>query len=359
MYNRASQIEAHTDKIEPMKRSALFALTSFFILLASSALAQGIPSTIGGLELTTSAIDPVPGQSVTIKAASYSVDINSANLTWVSAGKTIAKGVGVTSVTVQAPALGKKISVTVTMISPDGTSFVNSITVNSGSVDLVLEPDGYVPPFFMGKAPVVYQNSVKIIAVPHIANSSGVEYDPETLVYKWQQNDTVLQDQSGYGKQSITLPGNIVPRPYQVTVTISTRDGTAQAMGITSVTAGSPLILFYRNDPLYGPLFNNAIGNILYLGAQRETGVMMVPLGFNITGNGLGDLSLSWLINGVEHPELASNESITLRAPESSSGSSNVQLSITDPKNILQQAQAGFSAVFSAASSSSASTVTF
>jgi len=327
---------------------------------ASAAFAQGIPTTIGGLELTASSDSPAPGQSVTITAASYSVDINAANLVWTAGGKTIAKGVGVTSVTVQAPALGKRLKVNVSAVASDGTSFNSSVVIGSGAVDLIIEPDGYAPPFFKGKLPVVYQNAVKVTAVPHLANSSGVEYDPKTLVYKWQQGDSVLQDQSGYGRQSVVIQGGIIPRAYTLTATVTTRDGSTQGMGLTTVSFGPPSLIFYRNDPLYGPLFNNAIGNSIYLGTQREAGVLAVPYGFGLPASGLGDLSLAWFINGKEHPELASGDSVTLRAPDNSAGSSNIELDVDNKIDILQQASAIFQAVFNAAASTtSQSPVTF
>jgi hypothetical protein len=339
-----------------MNRPALFlrtiiATTAILSLSPAAVFAQGIPTTIGGLELTASSDNPVPGQSVTITATSYSVDINATNLVWTAGGKTIAKGIGVTGVVVQAPVLGKRLTVNVSATASDGTVFNDSIVIGSGSVDLIVEPDGYTPPFFRGKLPVVYQNAVKITAMPHLANSSGVEYDPKTLVYKWQQNDSVLQDQSGYGRQSVTIQGDIIPRPYALTVTVTTRDGNTQGMGLVSVSFGSPSLVFYHNDPLYGPLFNNAIGNSVYLGTEREAGVLAVPYGFNLPASGLGDLSLAWFINGKEHSELASGDSVTLRAPDNSAGSSNIELDVNNKTDILQQASAVFSAVFGAAAS--------
>ncbi|MFA6432518.1 MAG: hypothetical protein WCV82_01740 [Candidatus Paceibacterota bacterium] len=335
-----------------MKRSVLLFVASF-IILATTVSAQGLPSTIGGLDLSPSASNPVPNQDVTITAKSFNIDIHAATLTWVSAGKTLAKGVGVTTLTVKAPTLGKKLVIDVTAVASDGAVLNNSITISSGSIDLIIEPAGYVPPFFRGKIPVAYQNSVKIVAVPHIANTSGVEYDPKTLVYKWQQNDKVLENQSGYGRQSVNIQGNIIPRPYDLTVTVTTRDGSAQSVGLTSVAAGSPSLAFYRNDPLYGPLFNNAVGRNIYIGTQREVGILAVPYGFNMPSSDLGDLSLTWLINGIVRPELASNRSVTLRAPDQTSGSSNVQLNIENKEDILQQARGAFSAIFNSSAGTS------
>ncbi len=300
----------------------------------------------GALDLSADTDSPAPGQTVTITAQSYSTDINSAHIVWTAGGKSLGSGYGLTKVTVQAPAAGKRLTVNISVDAPDGTSLTGSIAITSGSIDMVIEPQGYVPPFFRGKVAVAYQNSTKIVAVPHLANSAGVEYDPRSLVYKWEQNGSVLQEQSGYGRQSILIQGGIVPRPAPVSVTVTTRDGTVSGTGFTVLGAEAPSVLFYKNDPLYGPLFNLAIATKLFLGSQKETGVLAVPYSFTSTPSS-DNLSYSWIINGSLHKELSSNRSITLRAPDAESGTSDISLTINNPKNILQQAQAGFSTVWS------------
>src|SRR5579872_3632858 len=71
--------------------------------------AQSIPVSIGGLELTASTDNPAPGETVTITAASYSADINSANITWKVNGVQAQKGTGSDTFSVAAPDLGKKL----------------------------------------------------------------------------------------------------------------------------------------------------------------------------------------------------------------------------------------------------------
>jgi hypothetical protein len=204
----------------------------------------------------------------------------------------------------------------------------------------------------------VYQNSVTTIALPHIADSTGHEYDPSKLVYQWKKNDTVLADQSGYGKQSVTIQGDVVPRDYDIYVTVWPRDMSSIAQAVEHISYTSPSAQFYVDDPLYGPLFNHSIGPNILLGSKNETGVRVVPYGFNRPISSIGGLVLTWLINNTEHSELATNESIILRAPSDSAGSSNVSLDITNAKDILQKASAVFSASFSTPTNSSNS-ITF
>ncbi|MDE2172766.1 MAG: hypothetical protein KGJ33_02390 [Patescibacteria group bacterium] len=341
-------------------RLTKFAAGSFLALLISfgggmawqmisvlPADAQGLPTTIGGLELTASTNSPVPGSAVTITAASYSTNINAATLSWNVNGTNVQTGVGLTSLEITAPAAGKSTIVKVTATTPAGLVITNSMAIQSGSVDMIVEPDGYVPPFFPGKTAAIYQNTVRIVAVPHLVSPAGTEYDPATLIYSWKKNDMLISDQSGYGKQSISLPGDIIPRTYTITVTASTRDGSASVTGLMDVNFDQPSIVFYENDPLYGPLYNTAITNTLQIGSQNEQGIIAVPYGFNTTTNGANDLTYSWQINGIDHSELSSNPSVILRAPGNSAGSSAIQLQITNTQQILQSASAAFSATFS------------
>lgn len=315
--------------------------------------AQTIPVG-GGLQLSASPSNPIPDQTVTITAASYSEDLSSARIAWTVNGAAQQNGIGMTTLEVQAPPLGNKLNIAVTVIPAEGNDLTGTIVIGSGSVDMIVETDGYTPPGFLGKIAPVYQNDVTIVAVPHLVDSSGVEIDPSTLIYQWKQNDTALADQSGYGKQSLSLPGSLIPRPYVVTVDVSLRSGDAQGEGTIAVTPqAAPAVGFYVDDPLYGPLYNTEIGPTIRIGSQKEVSVLAVPYGFD--GNlSDGTLSLNWLINGETHPELSSSKSIVLRAPDGTSGTSDIELQTSSSHTILQSADSGFSVMFSADTPTSA-----
>lgn len=323
------------------------------------ATAQGVPTSIQGIDLKLSTDNPAPGQTITVTAESYLADLNSSSITWSLNGSLYQKDVGLTSITVKAPELGKRLNIAVAAVTSDGRNLNTEINLGSGSIDLILETGGYTPPFFNGKAPIAYQNAYKIIAIPHLANSFGVEYDPRSLVYQWTKDTKVIQDASGYGKQVFSWKDEIVPRSRMVSVKVSTRDGTAQAEKAILFQAAGPAIVFYTNDPLYGPLYNRALGESVGLGSKGELSVLAVPFGFNkslnenVASSGFGatnggdDLSFSWMINSIAQTALSASESIVLRAPEGRGGSSNISLEVRNASDILQSARNGFSAVFS------------
>lgn len=326
----------------------LFFITLILIntLFVVSINAQGIPINGGAIDISLSTESVIPDQKITITAKSYTIDINSAEVVWEMDGKTIQKGFGLTKLEMIAPPLGKKIKLTVSASTNTGIKLSDSILISSGSVDMIIEGDGYTTPLFQGKLPLSYQNTFRIIAVPHLADSKGVEYKAQDLVYQWKRNSRVIEDQSGYGKQTLSLVGDIVPREATISVTVSTRDSKERTTGYISVPYISPSVSFYEDDYLYGPLFNKTIKSPIIIGKEKELNVLMAPFGFNKPTKGLGNLALTWTINGHERPELSANESITLRAPDGVSGSSRVGLEITNDKQILQNANNGFSIKF-------------
>ncbi len=312
------------------------------LTFTSSANAQVIPGIGDGLSISVSSSNPTPGQTITIDVSSYSVDISGADISWSIGGKVVKKGVGVNSLDVKAPALGDKMQIDVTATTPDGAIVEGGTVIGSGSVDMVVESDGYVPPLFLGKTPIAYQNSIKVIAIPHLADSSGKELNPTTLIYQWRKNDQLLSGGSGYGKQSIVISGGMIPNTDIVSVTVTNREGGSQAVGKTTLEPERQSLQFYVNDPSYGPLFNIALGDTLNIGSKNETGVLAVPFGFS-PGS-----TLSWLINSVAHPELNGRSSVILRSPGNGGGSSIIHLDVSNAKYILQGISGEFTASFNA-----------
>ena len=339
--------------------AVLYLLLSSLSLLAISSLggegllapsvsqAQGIPSNIG-IVLTPSTNAPIPGQEVTIRAESYTVDLSGSTIVWTIDGKEYSRGIGQKSITVIAPPSGKKLTIRITAITADGLPLANNLTLSSGEVDMVIESNGYVPPFFKGKNPLAYQNKIKIVALPHLANASGQAYDPRSLIYEWKRDWKSLPDQSGYGKQVLEIFGDIIPRPYTISVNVSSRDGQAYAERYIAIIPDSPRIIFYRDDPLYGPLYNTAQSSQILLGTAREATILAVPFGFNMPTSGLGDVRFNWSINSASRSEFSSSRSVTLRAPSDAGGTALINLSVQSDTNILQGANRSIRAIFAA-----------
>lgn len=328
-------------------------ITYIILFIVTLSITAFFPTTTmgqlpNGIELSPSTSSPIPGQNVTITLKGYSTDIESANIVWYVNGVEAKRGVGMISHDITAPTLGKTIEVSANAISVSGRTYTASINIGSGSIDIIFETSGFVHPFFKGKITSVFQNQIKITAIPHLADSNGVEYDPKNLVYKWEKDGIVLGNDSGYGKQTLTIPGSTVPRPFNILVTASTRDGSKQTRTLTNVVYNDPSVRFYSNDPLYGPLFNRELSGRVFLNTQREIGVLAIPYGFDKPINNIGDLKLEWKINGSTKSELSQNESIIIRSPEGSFGTSDIGLRINNANQILQAGENIFNVSFRA-----------
>ncbi|MEN9582654.1 MAG: hypothetical protein RL641_608, partial [Candidatus Parcubacteria bacterium] len=254
-----------------------------------------IPSSITGVEINVNPELPQPGDTVAVEVKSYITDLNGASVAWYVNQKLVFSGIGKTKYTFTAPKDGSRSNISALITTIEGRQIQKNTSVQANGVDLFVETSGYTPPFYLGKASVAYQNQVKIIAVPHLINTNGVEIDPKKLIYNWKRDSKVLQDQSGFGKQAAIVTGNIVPRPYTITVDVSSLDGKTHGQTSLDLEETSPSIVLYENDPLYGVLYNNAISERFRMN-QSELSVIAAPFGFNIKDS--NSIDYVWSING-------------------------------------------------------------
>jgi hypothetical protein len=322
-----------------LKLSILTLLCAFSL----NALAQ-IPTGLESFEIKTSSQNPKPNEQVTLTLESFSVDLSSASIVWIVSGKTYAQGVGVRKITVQAGKTGVSVPVKAVVSTPQGREFEKSITLRSSSVDMILESRGYTPPFFDGKTPLTYQNSVRVIAVPHISRDGLAEIDPKTLVYSWKRDGKYITDSQGYGKQSVDIQLDTIPKPLNVEVEVYNREQTLNSKGSISIEPSAPSVLFYEESSLYGILFNKVLTGRVQL-KNEEMRVRAVPYGFNIDPDNDSN-TYTWSINNVEQPDLLKNQSITIRPKDGAEGSSNISLDIRNTVSILQGARDQFTLYF-------------
>lgn len=334
---------------------SIFSLSIFS--LSFSVHAQDIA--IGELVLVKSVESPKPGQDISISLRNYAIDLDTATIIWRVDGVEKKRGVGQKSFTTKAPAIGKNSTVTAVVVTTDSDTYSGDILLGSGSMDIIVESAGYTPPFFLGKIPLAYENIVKVVAMPHLADSSGKEFDPDTLIYTWEKDGSVRGDLSGYGKRSITFTGSSIPSPVILTVTAKTRDGLHQAKEYKTLTYSQPFIKFYSNDPLYGPLFNRELSGTKYINKEKELGILAVPYGFDKPVNSVGKLSFQWKIDGSIKSNLNNNESIIVRSPEGAAGTSGISFKITNSIKTLQTGQSAFSVSFGDSGTTNTNPVSF
>lgn len=291
------------------------------------------------MDLTMTPDSPAPNQSVDIKIESFSVDLNRSTLVWTVDGKQEKSGVGVTSFSTKAPANGKVSTVAVTIKTADGRTIRKSIEIRPGDVTIAWEALGNTPPLFKGKILPSYQGSVRFVAMPELYKA-GKRLDPQDLIYTWKNGSTVLGSLSGFGKQSAVVNGTVVVEPLRISVDVQSKDGVSRGNGSISVDFYDPEVRFYKEDPLYGVLYNHSLQNQEPL-TNNEFKVVGIPFNFSDVGE------YNWSINGAEKPDLAKEKSITFRNKGTTGGTSLISLEMKSASRILQYARNNFTVYFS------------
>ncbi len=332
--------------------SRIYLASFFFILLCAFSLLGGmsiseaqVSGSIDGIDIESNPPHPGAGSEVTVSVTSFSTDLNRADITWFLDGTTTDKGPGKTSITLTTSRASKPQTVIATIKTAEGREVRKVLRITPAEVNILWESDGFTPPFYKGKAPYVHQGTIKFIAMPNFFNTNGTAISQKDLYYKWKQDYKVLGNQSGIGKQSLILQGNITQDPIQVSVEVSTKDSNIIGEAGLVIDSSTPSILFYKESPLYGVLYNNVITDSVNL-MEKDTKIKAVPYSFSWNDKTEGNLEYTWLINTDERTDLNSSDTVNLSRNEDQAGNALISLRIRNINNILQSGDGEFRAFY-------------
>jgi hypothetical protein len=301
---------------------ALVAVLSFGILKygATSAHAQTdtATATTGAdpLTLDVSPQYPTPYSSITITPSSSIFDISQATISVTKNGTQVYSGSGGEGIAVSVDGAGVTDTIVLTA-TVGGQSYSKSVTVRPADVALVVEPVSSTHPFYAGASLVPSEGHVRVVAIPDLRTASGKQYDPASLVYTWSLGDQELDADSGIGKSVLDA---IAPQQYRdadVSLTVASQDGAVMAQADETISPISPTTRIYEEDPLLGPLYENALGSS-YTMPDAEDTFLGVPYYFSSTP------TLDWTMNGTDS---GSTDALTVR--DTGTGVGTAQLSFT------------------------------
>ncbi len=291
---------------------------------------------------------PKSFETITLSLKSFTVDLNRSVISWAVNRKTSLSGIGKTSFNFQTGKAGTSYTIDISVKDSDLGVLTKRLSFRVGEVDLLWEAtNSYVPPFYKGKALPASQGSVKLVAVPNLFSGSK-KLSPDELVYRWKRNDRYreLNDQSGYGKKSVLINGDLIKSGESIEVEASSLNNGSTGQGSASFSYESPLIVFYEDRPAEGVRYNRAISGEFNL-PNKESTILAVPYFFSAKARESNTISYSWRVGDKSVNGTDGNRSfITLREEGGSSGSENVSLSINHVSRVLQEAVAGFGVSF-------------
>lgn len=303
-----------------------------------------LPQTDVGIDMVPP--NPGPGEVVYVSATSYGTDLNSANFTWMINGKTQKFGVGEKSFSFTTGDINTTTVLDISIETRSGEIIRKNFRVRPVSIDLIWESEGFVPPFYKGKALFSHQNKVTVIAQPHIISSNGQEIGAKNLIYTWKKNGSVIESASGFGKNIYSFVSPLISRPSKIEVEVSTVDDTRKGYSSITLNPTEPSILFYKKDPVNGIEFQKSLQNTAELLNSKEVTVVSVPLFFGTETPNDGSLSFRWFINGSLVKDTPNQSVQVFRPIEGTSGTAKISLSIENNRKILQSASNNFNLNF-------------
>jgi len=285
---------------------------------------------------------PRPNETVFVNLELYTADLNSADITWYQNGKAVLSGKGETRYSFKAGPVGEETKIEIRIRLLDGTSFSKSFSLTPASVDIVWEAYSYVPPFYKGKALHPKQGVLKLVAMPEFVKNSK-RVSPENLIYTWSNAVKSYQDQSGYGKRTLTLDGSLLGRTESIKVLVTDPVNNLVAQGFIDISPVDPQIVFYESNPYYGYIFDSAIVDTFDLKTE-EAQILATPYYLTMEKDGL--IKYEWRLNSQIIPNLSGSRTATFKRPEKETGKSSVSLRIENANRILQQADSSLTMTF-------------
>ena len=293
----------------------------------ASALDIGIQDSDINFSITPAS--PEPYQNVSIKLTSYATDLNKATINWQAGSRVLLSGIGKTeySFKTSGPNIATVLDVIINA-SEGGDPITKRFVITPSEIDMLWESvDGYTPPFYKGKAFVSREGIIRVVAIP----TGGLN----DVTYDWKNNNSSVQEVSGYNKNSYTFKNEAIKLKESISVSVSSVNSQYNASGSINIPIIDPKIIFYKKSPTEGIFYNNSLGKEVTM-PKTEDKMTIVAEPYFMTLKSNSDLfTYSWQVNGndIETPIEKTQLTVT---PTSRGGQATVSLSI-DNLNLLFQ----------------------
>ncbi len=310
-------------------------LLALLLVLAPATLhAQVLPG-VSPVVITLSPQYPRPYETVTVKLTSTVFSLPASTVTIYANGAVI--GENTSTATFQAGAAGSRTTIRAVVSNSDGTNEA-SVSVVPTDIALIVEPTATAHAFYDGGVLPAPEGQVRVVALADF-RSGGTSIAPSNLIYTWKLGDKELAAESGAGKNVLTATGPTRYRDATVSVRVATRDGSIVGSASVVVAPVNPLVRIYRNDPLLGIDFANALSGTFTLPGTEEA--------FRAVGYHFGtNPTLSWTLNGTD---TGTDPDLTLRTTGTEEGTALLGVS-ADGNGIFSHAESSLTVQFGRAS---------
>jgi len=305
------------------------------------------------LSISFSPAHPRASEAVQLTARSSGLDLSGSEIVWRANGKEIARGSGLDSTNITAGNLGEETRITVDATQPDGTSGSAQATIIPTGLDILVDSDSYIPPFYRGRARASAGTNLLLQALPEFKLPTGSMAPASDLIYTWRRNGEVIGTVSGRGRSTAIIPSPHLFGTDTITVEAKTPDGTLSGASTLSLSSTEPVLALYEDHPLFGILYNQALGGTTFI-PESEMAFAAVPYFAQIQNASDPRLVFDWRVNGSSiSPSISHPNEITINA-NNSTGIALLSLELTHTTNYYMDARGSWNINFSSRSSGAA-----
>ncbi|GMQ95471.1 MAG: hypothetical protein BMS9Abin13_586 [Patescibacteria group bacterium] len=312
---------------------------------AGEALTDGLEQY---MEIITRPKYPDPYEKVSIEAISFLTDLNRAEIFWYVNDKLKERGVGKTRFSFSVGGVRSTSIVDLVIKTTEGKRVDKQISFRPVELSLLWEANTYTPPFYKGRALISPEGALKVVALPNFITAGGTYIPAEKLVYVWKKDGEVLEKESGYGKRMFYIKAPIPFWDTNIEVEVSSLGGSLKAGKSVNIFPKNPKVIFYRDNPLGGVQYENAVGGELDL-SRTEIAIKAEPYFFSVDDME-ENLVYSWSMD--DRTIEGDKERITFRQEEEGGvGISRISLAIQNLARTYQSASRSFLLNFKSAGS--------
>ncbi len=242
----------------------------FFAQAAEAQFSADLTSITGeALTITLNPAFPAPGETVTASIDDYATGVTTGSIQWFFDGQVATSTENRRSIQFVAGALGSKNTISVQIRNNNGFTVSANKTITPQYLDIIIEPQTYVPQSYRGRALPVHDSVVRAIAIFH--NENGI-VSPQNYNYLWRVNNTTIEGGSVRGgfQTSYVVPYG---RNHTVFLEIYDLNGELVIKRAVNVQVSEVDLKLYDESPLYGLSYTtlkspfNFIGNSVTLRA--------------------------------------------------------------------------------------------
>lgn len=276
--------------------------------------------------------NPEPYEEVAINLYSYATDLDKAVISWVKNNENISSGIGKKNISIISPGPNSSIVLDITIVPAGQTSSIRkNIVISPSDMNILWESiDGYAPPFYKGKTLPSRGGVIKVVSIP---NTNSITSSIGEMDYTWKNNDTTVENASGYNKNSYVFKNSLFSPEEKIEVSVSSVSGNYNSTRKITIPTYNPLLIFYKKSPTDGILYNNGILGEFNMEEDQAT---FVAAPYNLAiGNNDNLFNYTWYVNDEATPTPVKNE-ISIR-PTSRGGYVEIGLRIENLQELFQK----------------------